>query len=90
MWKKYFQATYDNINFMCFACWKTKATYRHSDYVLLIAFLLQQWLHESASLLRYNYIACLVIFIECQYRVNLSYCVTHKHWTMKYRNTKLH
>jgi len=51
---------------------------------LLIAFLLQQWLHESASLLRYNYIACLVIFIECQYRVNLSYCVTHKHWTMKY------
>jgi hypothetical protein len=30
---------------------------------MIIAFPLQQWLHERASLLRYTYIACLVFFI---------------------------
>jgi len=33
---------------MCIACWIPKATNTHSDYVLLIAFLMQQWLHEHA------------------------------------------
>ena len=33
---------------MCIACWIPKATNTISEYVLLIAFLLQQWLHESA------------------------------------------
>jgi hypothetical protein len=37
-----------------------KATNTHSGYVILIACLLQQWLHERALLLRYTYIACLV------------------------------
>jgi hypothetical protein len=37
-----------------------KATYTHSEYVILIAFPLQQWLHERAQLLRNTYIACLV------------------------------
>ena len=36
------------------------ATDTHSDYVTLIVFPLQQWLHERASTLRYTYIACLV------------------------------
>jgi hypothetical protein len=31
----------------------------HSDYVILIAFLLQQWLHERATPLRCTYTACL-------------------------------
>ena len=44
------------------ACWITKATQVHSEYVTLIAFPLQQWLHERASLLRYTYVACLA---EC-------------------------
>ena len=35
-----------------------------------IAFPLQQWLHEGASLLRYTYIACLVIlYSECNFQV---------------------
>ena len=34
----------------------------HAEYVILIAFPLQQWLHERASLLRYTYFACLVFF----------------------------
>ena len=42
------------------ACWITKATNTHSEYVILIAFPLQQWLHERASVLRYTYTACLV------------------------------
>jgi hypothetical protein len=46
-----------------FACWVTKATNTHSEYVILNYFPLQQWLHERASVLRYTYIACFVPFI---------------------------
>jgi hypothetical protein len=42
------------------ACWIPKATNTHSEYVILIAFSLAQWLHERASMLRYTYIAFLV------------------------------
>ena len=41
--------------------WITKATDTHSEYVTRIAFPLQQWLHERASLLRYMRTACFVI-----------------------------
>jgi hypothetical protein len=34
--------------------------YTHSGCVILIAFPLQQWLHEGASMLRNTYIVCLV------------------------------
>ena len=34
-------------------CWITKAI-THSQCVILIAFPLQQWLHERASMLRYS------------------------------------
>ena len=39
------------------ACWIPKATDTHSQYTTLIAFPLEQWLHERASLLRYTSIA---------------------------------
>jgi hypothetical protein len=42
---------------MGIACWIPKATNKHSQYVILIAFPLQQWLHVQASILRYTYIA---------------------------------
>jgi hypothetical protein len=42
------------------ACWPSKATYIDSEYVILIAFPLQQCFHESPSMLRYKYIVCLV------------------------------
>jgi hypothetical protein len=48
---------------MRIACWIPKATNAHSGCVMLIAFLLQQWLHERAFLLRYTYIGCLVTSI---------------------------
>jgi len=37
------------------ACWIPKATNTHSDYVILIAFPLKQWLHERASMLLRTY-----------------------------------
>ena len=43
------------------ACCIPKATNTHSQYVILTAFPLQQWSHERVSLLRYMYIAYLVM-----------------------------
>jgi len=40
------------ISRMRFACWITKATDTHSEYVVLNAFPWQQWLGERASILR--------------------------------------
>jgi hypothetical protein len=55
------QATDDDIiRRMRFACWITKATDTHSEYVIRIAFQRQQWLRERASMLRYVYIGGLV------------------------------
>ena len=45
---------------MHLASWIPKDTNTHSEYVVLIAFTLQQWLHEDVSMLRCTYIACLV------------------------------
>ena len=47
-----------------FACWITKATDTHVEYVIIIAFAWQQWLRERASMLRYTYIACLFQFSQ--------------------------
>jgi len=44
---------------MCSACWIPTATNTHSQYVILIAFPLQQWLHEHAKMVRYTYIPCI-------------------------------
>jgi hypothetical protein len=42
------------------ACWITKSINTLSQYAILTAFPLQQWLHERASTLRFTYISCLV------------------------------
>ena len=49
---------------MRIACWKPKVTDTHSEYVILIALPLQQWLHERASVVRYAYTACLVLRLQ--------------------------
>jgi len=46
---------------MRIACWIPKATNARPEYVILIAFPLQEWLHERASVLRYTYIAHIVL-----------------------------
>jgi hypothetical protein len=53
------QATDDNKR-MRIACSITKATDTLSQYVILNAFPLHQWLNEGASVLYYTYIACFV------------------------------
>jgi hypothetical protein len=58
------QATDHNITRrMYIACWMNKATGTHSEYVIFIAFSRQQWLGESALMLRLYYIVCLVLFV---------------------------
>jgi hypothetical protein len=47
---------------MRIACWIPQAANTHSGCLMLIAFTMQQWLHERALMLRYTYIACLVCF----------------------------
>jgi len=45
---------------MRIVCMIPKPINAHPDYVTFIAFPLQQWLYETASMLRYTYIARLV------------------------------
>jgi len=49
---------------MHIACWIPKSKNTHSEYVILIDFPLQQWLHERASVLHYTGIACLAACTE--------------------------
>jgi hypothetical protein len=57
------QATDGNITRrMRFACWITKATDTHSEYVIHIAFPRQQWLRERLSMLLL-YVYCLSCFV---------------------------
>ena len=53
---------YNVIWSMFFAYWITYATYTDSEYVIIIAVPRQQLLCERASVLRYTYIVCHVIF----------------------------
>jgi len=47
------QSTDDNTTRrMRIACWITKATNKHSQCLIIITFLLQQWLHERALMVR--------------------------------------
>jgi hypothetical protein len=49
----------------------TKATNTLSEYVILYAYPLQQWLHERYSMLRYTYIVCIVMLgISVLYNAN--------------------
>ena len=46
---------------MHIACWLTKATDTHSEYVIIIAFPRRHWLRERASVIHSTYIASLVL-----------------------------
>ena len=51
----------------CIACLIPKATDTHSEYVIHIAFPLQQWLDDHVRMLRYMHIASLVIGLQTMY-----------------------
>jgi hypothetical protein len=55
---------------MCTACWIPKATNIRSVYVTLLAFPLQQWLHERASLLYVHCLYCWMLILLVR-KVNL-------------------
>ena len=62
MWKNIVQPGRPQMTIwrMRIACRIRKSTNIHSEYVILIAFPVQQWLQERASMLRYSYTVCLV------------------------------
>jgi hypothetical protein len=47
---------------MCIACLIAKATRTLGEYVIIIAFPQQQWLHDAPQCYVYKYISCLVHF----------------------------
>jgi hypothetical protein len=47
-----------------FPSWIPKATDTHSEYVILIAFPLQQWMHERPSMLRYSALPALLTWYK--------------------------
>lgn len=56
------QATNENILWrMYFVCWITEATDTYPEYAILTAFSQQQWLGESASVLR----LVLCVLLQC-------------------------
>ena len=57
MWQNMIQRGGPQMTILYGAC-ALHATNIHWEYVILIAFPLQQWFHESASMLCYTYIAC--------------------------------
>jgi len=57
---------------MHIACWIPTATNTRSEYVILMDFPLQQWLHGCTSVSYYMYIACLVIT-----EMKSVYCTVH-------------
>jgi hypothetical protein len=56
---------------MRLAYWISKATDTHAEYVTLISFPLQQWLYEHSSVLRYTYIACIVVVQLGRFRIRI-------------------
>ena len=59
---------------MRIACWIPKATNMLSEYVILVAFQLQQWLNKHTSMLRYTYVDCLVSFERCCIYLSVFTC----------------
>jgi len=54
------------------ACWIPKATDTHSEYVTLIGFPPQQWLHERNHCYVTHTLPCLVVFFPVQLSLSVS------------------
>jgi hypothetical protein len=66
---------------MRISCWILKSVNTHSEYVVLIDFLLQQWLHETASMLPYTYEVYFLSRLEMK-RI-LQKLVGHQVWAIQ-------
>ena len=69
MWKNTVEADRPQMTIwrLCIAYWIPKVTNTQSECIKFIPFSLKQWLHESASMLRYTFIAYLVKRNDIQY-----------------------
>ena len=63
MWKNMVERGRQQVTIrrMQIACWIPKATDTHSEYVILIAFPLQQWLQERVSMSCYKFNVVLTV-----------------------------
>ena len=87
MWKYIEERDRSQTTMWCMrvACWIPEATNTLSRFVTLIAPPLQQWLHERASVLRYTYIACIVLlFISLTYSLYVYVILVHACWFVSY------
>jgi hypothetical protein len=57
---------------MRFACWITKATDTHSEYIILVAYQWQKWLRERALMLHYTYMASFVLVNKDKYNCSTN------------------
>jgi hypothetical protein len=57
---------------MRFAFWTSKATDTLTEYEIVIAFPRQQWLRERDLILRYTYIASLMLYTITTYHIGFS------------------
>jgi hypothetical protein len=62
MWHNIVQSDRPQMSIWCMRnlCWIPKATDTHLEYVILIAFPLQPWSHDRATVIRCTYISWLV------------------------------
>ena len=65
---------------MRIAFWIPKATNTHSEFVIFIGYVRQQWFRESASMSGYAYIACLVIAFSLDIRSFNSNINNRRYW----------
>jgi hypothetical protein len=68
---------------------KPTHTHTHSEHVILIAFPLQQWLHERTSLLCYTYstlhVLYFVIISECRHVLQTQQCTYSKEYRLLHK-----
>jgi hypothetical protein len=59
-WKNILEPERSQVTMWCLSiiCWIPKAADTNSEYVILIAFPLQQWLHERVTLLYARCLSC--------------------------------
>ena len=84
MWKYFVQCGKPQMGIwrMRIACWIPEATDLHSVYVTSIAFPLQQWLYESASLLRHSTLSYVwYVHVQNLHIVAPSLCKSHPYVT---------
>jgi hypothetical protein len=66
-WKNILQPDRPQVTIWCMriACWITKALNTHLEYIILIVFLLQQWLPKRSSMLSYVYMYSNCLVMQC-------------------------